>query len=558
MKTLDVVQGTPAWKAARAQHDCASDAPAMMGESKYTTRNELLKQRATGIIPEIDSGTQYLFDKGHAAEAAIRPHAEKIVGDDLYAMVGVEGSLLASFDGITMDESTIFEHKLWSESAAAMVRSGTLEPAYYWQVEHQLLVSGAKRCLFMVSDGTPEKCVHLWYAPVAGRAEALLAGWKQFHQDVQAYKPEPAKVEVIAAHVEGFGALSLRVEGKVLASNLDAFKAGAEAFIARLPKPADLQTDQDFANAESAVKACADAETRIKAAKDAALGQMADVDAVLRAADSIAETIRAARLALDKVVKSEKETRKADLVRAGVDAVREHYASINATLPGFELSVPAGVTGDLGAAIKGLRSIDSIRDKIGSAVANIKIAASQDADRRRACIAVLPADRSLVPDAAALVASKTPDDLRNLIAARVAAHEKAEAEKLERERARIRAEEEARAKREADARAEQDRQRIRDEERAKAQADAAKAAPAPESKAVTARAAAVAPAAPTGASPEKAAGAAPTPASRKTRPTDAELIEVLALHYRVHESKVIEWLLDVDLNAASAAIAEAL
>lgn len=40
-------------------------------------------------------------------------------------------------------------------------------------------------------------------------------------------------------------------------------------------------------------------------------------------------------------------------------------------------------------------------------------------------------------------------------------------------------------------------------------------------------------------------------AIQNDRPTDAEIIGVLALHYRVHESKVIEWLLDVDLDAAS-------
>ena len=33
----------------------------------------------------------------------------------------------------------------------------------------------------------------------------------------------------------------------------------------------------------------------------------------------------------------------------------------------------------------------------------------------------------------------------------------------------------------------------------------------------------------------------------KSRPTDGEIIGVLALHYRVHESEVVEWLLDMDL-----------
>lgn len=43
----------------------------------------------------------------------------------------------------------------------------------------------------------------------------------------------------------------------------------------------------------------------------------------------------------------------------------------------------------------------------------------------------------------------------------------------------------------------------------------------------------------------------PTPPSRATRPTDDDIIATLALHYRVHELKVIEWLIDMDLDAAA-------
>ena len=264
---------------------------------------------------------------------------------------------------------------------------------------------------------------------------------------------------------------------------------------------------------------------------------MADVDAVLRTADSISEAIRSARLALDKVVKAEKENRRADLIRAGVNAVREHYSAINATMAGFEIGVPASLTADIGSAIKGLKSLDSIRGKIDAAVANAKIAASQDADRRRQCIALLPDDRALFPDAATLVATKSPDDLRNLIAARVAEHEAKEKARLESEREKIRAEEAARIEAER------------------------KAA---ETRPETGNVQAAAPA-PTHAEPAAAgtarvveAGGAPlrsglrTPV--KTRPTDAEIIEVLSLRYRVHESKVVEWLLAMDLDAASRAL----
>lgn len=44
----------------------------------------------------------------------------------------------------------------------------------------------------------------------------------------------------------------------------------------------------------------------------------------------------------------------------------------------------------------------------------------------------------------------------------------------------------------------------------------------------------------------------PTAKREPRRPGDDELIATLALYYRVHELKVIEWLLDMDLDAASA------
>jgi chromosome segregation ATPase len=46
-----------------------------------------------------------------------------------------------------------------------------------------------------------------------------------------------------------------------------------------------------------------------------------------------------------------------------------------------------------------------------------------------------------------------------------------------------------------------------------------------------------------------------TPAPKALRPTDMEIVEVLTNHYRVHESKVLEWLLAMDLDAVNEAIA---
>lgn len=535
MKTLNLAQGTQEWAAHRAKSRNASDASAMMGCSPNVTRSELVKRYATGIVPEPESYRQKIFDKGHRVEFGLREIAESFFGEELYAVVAVsdDGYLSASLDGVTMSEGAIAECKQTNQEKMADIRAQKLPESDYWQVVQQFAVCGsAQKCLYVCGDGTIENSAHMEVlrSHIEADIPKLRAGWEQFDKDVAAYKPEAVKAEVVAAPVEGFGALMLRVEGRVVASNLKDFKADAEAFIARLPKPSDLQTDQDFANADAAVKACAEAESKIKAQKEAALSQMSDVDALLRTVDSVAETIRAARLSLDKVVKAEKENRRAELIRGGVDAVREHYHGINATLPGFELGVPASLAPDIGAAIKGLKSLDSIRDKIAGAVANAKISASQEADRRRACIALLPKDRSLFPDAAALVASKHPEDIKNLIAARVADHEAKKQERLEAERAKMRAEEEARAQREAERLAEQERHRIREEEQAKARAEA-------EDRERAAKL-------------EAPRQAVIQPQGRaKNRPAGAEIVAVLAQHYRVHESQVIEWLCDMGLDS---------
>jgi hypothetical protein len=55
--------------------------------------------------------------------------------------------------------------------------------------------------------------------------------------------------------------------------------------------------------------------------------------------------------------------------------------------------------------------------------------------------------------------------------------------------------------------------------------------------------------------PAPVAIAAPAAPAKPTRPTDDAIIGALALHYRVHESKVIEWLMAMDLQAASARLA---
>lgn len=482
MKAVNLIQGGMEWHAHRAQHWNASDAPAMLGVSPYKSRAELLRERATGISQEFDAATQRRFDDGHRFEALARSLAEQIIGEELYPVTGVEGRYSASFDGLTMLEDTAWEHKAASDSLIRAIQDAdqgnALLPEHYRvQMEHQCMVSGAERVLFMASkwtdDGELIEERHCWYWPDAALRARIVAGWEQFERDLADYQPTPVETKAVGRSPETLPALRIEAKGMVTASNMAEFREHAMAVLGQINR--DLQTDEDFASAEATVKWCSGVEERLTAAKANVLAQMADVDAVCRTIDDVQAETRRIRLELDRLVKAEKENRKAQIVQAGVDAVRAHYAATSQTLGAYPscLAFPAGLPAEIGASIKGLKTLTSMREKVDAAVATAKISASQKADAIRVNAAILDEHKDhafLFTDCARIVVDKSPDDLRNLITARIAEHKAREEAKLEAERQRIRAEEQAKAERAA--REELEKQRAAEEARIAAEAKA--------------------------------------------------------------------------------------
>lgn len=455
MKTVDLIQGAPAWHAHRAQHFNSSDAPAMLGVSPHKTRAQLIREIATGITPEVDAATQRRFDDGHRCEALARPLAEQIIGDELYPCTGVDGRFSASFDGLTMLGDLVWEHKQINDRLrAAMVDGCTgadLPEDYRIQMEHQAMVSDAERVLFMASnwdaDGNLVEERHCWYTPAADLRAHIVAGWEQLEADVAAYVPETsAAPKATGVAPDSLPALSVVARGMVEFSNLDEFREKALAAIGAVNR--DLQTDDDFATAELTVKAFKSGEEKLDATKRQILGQMTDVDAVMRTIDEVSEQMRRVRLDLDKLVKAEKENRKSEIVQKARAAYGEHEAGLRAETKEIWIYLPAP---DFGGAIKGKRTLSSMQDAVDTVLANAKIAANESAKHIRAALACLTEEteghKHLFPDYRDFIA-KPVDDIRALVRGRIAEHQRREAEKLEVERERIRNEEIARLERE--------------------------------------------------------------------------------------------------------------
>ena len=482
MNIIDAPQGSTEWLAIRAKHLTASEAPAMLGLSKYKTRQELLREKATGLTEEVDANKQRLFDRGHEVEAIARPLAESYLQEDLFPATGtaeIDGlPLLASFDGLNMEGTLVWENKLANADVETMIADGDLSGTYWPQVEQQLLVSGADRALFTACDGE-QITAQLWYESKPERRAQLIAGWKQFAEDLETYQVvEPAPVAV-AAPIRELPALQVEITGAVTASNLETWKDIVTERIAGIKT--DLQTDQDFADADSMVKFLDEGEKRIDLVKAQAQANAADIDRVFRALDEIKASMRAKRLELDKLVSKRKESIKVEIMQAGKDALAAHIAGLNKRL---EDVVFPSVIADFAAAIKGKRNLESMRGAVADLVAAKKIETNELADRIDANLRYLRVNgcshKFLFNDFSALV-MKAPDDLALVIKTRIADHEAAEAKRLEAERQRIRQEEEARATAKAKAEQEEaERQRKASDQPATVAAQTRQPEPAPQ------------------------------------------------------------------------------
>ena len=472
MRIIDLQQGSSAWHAHRANHYNASDAPAMMGCSSYKSRADLVRERATGIIPDVDEATQRRFNDGHKFEALARPLAEQITGEDFSPCVGApddeSSKLSASFDGISFAGDVAFEHKSLNDRLRAAMHEGCtgadLSLEYQVQMEHQAMVSGCERILFMASkwrldhetgEWVLEEERHCWYTPNPALRARIVAGWEQFEADVAAYVVPDAAPVMVAEAVTALPAVFAQVTGSIaLKDNLPEYEVALRDFIEHrlIRQP---ETDQDFANLDLQIKALKGAEAALDASEEQALSQAEMLSAFKRQKDMLHKLTRDTRLAAEKLLAAEKERVKAVQVQRGQKAFADHIAGLNTRLgKPYMPQVPC----DFAGAIKGKRTVESLVNAVDTELARAKIAANEIADRIQINLATLRElagqHAFLFADTAAIVL-KAPDDLTTLVKARIAEHAAQEAARIEAERQRIRAEEQEKARREAEALAEQ-------------------------------------------------------------------------------------------------------
>ena len=500
MQIVNLIQGTPEWHAHRAKYRNASDAPVMMACSPNEHRRELVARLATGVQKEFSRYVQErILDKGHDFERLCRPRAEAIVGEDLAPVVGVNGKNSASFDGLTFMHDIGWEHKRLNAPLREAMHEGctgeALPLCYQVQMEHQLMVNPSmEKVLFHASEWTDDDQFieerYCWYYPNLDLRAKIIAGWEQLEKDVAAYDPTAERpAPAVAAPVESLPAVVVQVNGALtVGGNLDAFGDALRAFIERIP--AKPSTDQEFADAEAAAKALKKAEEALATAEDGALAQISDVEQMRRTVADLKNLARTTRLATEKLVAAEKEARKQQIVLDARKDLDRHIGQLERRLEAIDnrpCTFPV-VAADFAGAIKGLKSLDSMRDKVAVTLTNAKheanvLAQRLEANRKH----LVQADGDWIALFAdfATVGAKAEEDFQALAALRINQHKQAEAQRLEAERERIRAEEAAKLQ----AQAVIDAAAATQKEAASAQQEPVSAAPAAETKVQSAQAA---------------------------------------------------------------------
>lgn len=184
MNIVKLIQGSPEWHAHRAKYRNASETAAVMGVSPWLTPFALWELRTGRRQPEVNAA----MARGTALEPRARDHYERLTGAVMQPLVLVDGEYSASLDGMSFDGSLAVEIKIPFKGKAStlwrQVESGEVPEHYGWQIEHQLMVCGAKSAHLFIFDADSDSGLIHEVKPQPERWEAMRAAWDTFMDHV--------------------------------------------------------------------------------------------------------------------------------------------------------------------------------------------------------------------------------------------------------------------------------------------------------------------------------------------------------------------------------------
>lgn len=240
-QTLNLEQGSQEWLDARKHHFCASEAPAVMSVNPYFPRNptELAKQK----LGYVNTFVSQAMKEGHRLEPIIRQQVEDQTEIGFMPTVMVKDKYLASLDGINFDGDTILEIKA-PQSKNATVKwamEGRVILPHQYQIQHQLMVSGADKCIYAVRNPEDGQIITCDVFPDQILQKKLKQAWADFQPLMELTEDELKTSEPLPADLAP--AVETYLKGKALAKQAADIMKTAQAEIL-----ADLDDSKSYEN----------------------------------------------------------------------------------------------------------------------------------------------------------------------------------------------------------------------------------------------------------------------------------------------------------------------
>jgi len=193
MITKHLIVGTPDWTQFQHQYYHDHEAPIIM--TKGLTDSDISEPLATWQKAKFHQNCntyanaylqQFLLEPHAKAKQQVRRLVSNAIGEHFREISGIstiDSRFAANLDGYERRENVIFKYHPWHEEVAKFLRTHNDLPDHLWpEIEHQLFVSQAKYCIYVISDGSAEKWMSIRYSSIKGRSNRLLNQWNTVQQ----------------------------------------------------------------------------------------------------------------------------------------------------------------------------------------------------------------------------------------------------------------------------------------------------------------------------------------------------------------------------------------
>jgi putative phage-type endonuclease len=191
MKKTNLEQGSKAWLSWRKTVITATDCPAILGSSPWSTEFKCW-QKKLGLIEEEKSNEA--MERGKKLEPIIRERFIRKYGINMTPIV-IESSeyefLGASLDGLSDCDNYILEIKTGGHKLHKMAEDGIIPEYYMHQMQHQLLVTGAQKCFYQVGGEDKTKDIVIEVYPNPNFANLFMPKAREFWKNVAFMEAPP-------------------------------------------------------------------------------------------------------------------------------------------------------------------------------------------------------------------------------------------------------------------------------------------------------------------------------------------------------------------------------